>query len=156
MTRKPWDRDRHRSWQLFRSVSVQLADRLDDELQQGHDLALIDYEVLSRLSGAPEHRLRMSDLATEVQVSRSRLTYRIDRLVDVGFVRREECEDDRRGMWAIVTETGQRSYEQARPAHEGSVDDWFFDQIPAADLATFEKSLHRVASKLSLRLGSTG
>ena len=151
MTRKPWDSERHRAWQLFLAVSTQLNERLDDELQQDHELALIDYEILSWLSRSSDRRLRMSELANLVLVSRSRLTYRIDRLVDVGFVRREECEDDRRGMWAIVTGTGQAAYDNAKLVHEGSIDAWFFDQMSPEEQVSFIRILGRVADKLSLR-----
>ncbi len=149
MIPKHWDGDRHRSWQLFLTVSMQLSDRLDHELQQEHELALIDYEILSRLAETPDDRLRMSELATRALVSRSRLTYRVDRLVTVGFIRREECEDDRRGMWAIMTEDGRSAFEKARPDHQRSVDAWFLDQFAPDELASFTNVLARVAEKLS-------
>ena len=56
----------------------------------------------------------MSELAEQVFVSRSRLTYRVDRLTEVGFVVREECQDDRRGLWAILTETGRQAVDGRR------------------------------------------
>lgn len=149
MTSTSWDGDRHRAWQLFLTVSMQLSDRLDHELQQEHEMALIDYEILSRLAEAPDQRLRMSDLAAKALVSRSRLTYRVDRLVDVGYIRREECEDDRRGMWAILTDTGRQSFDGARPDHEGSINAWFFDQFSSDELLSFTTILGRVANKLS-------
>jgi len=146
---KHWDGDRHRAWQLFLTVSMQLSDRLDHELQQQHELALIDYEILSRLAETADDRLRMSELASRALVSRSRLTYRVDRLVNVGFLRREECEDDRRGMWAIMTEDGRKAYEEARPDHQSSVDSWFLDQFAPDELSSFTTVLARVAEKLS-------
>lgn len=149
MIPKDWDGDRHRAWQLFLTVSMQLSDRLDHELQQQHELALIDYEIFSRLAEASDDRLRMSELATRAMVSRSRLTYRVDRLVDVGLVRREECEDDRRGMWAIMTEAGREIYERAKPDHESSIDAWFFDHLTPEELASLTTVLARVAAKSS-------
>lgn len=154
MTSKPWNSDRHRAWQLFQRVSAQLGEQLDHELQQHHELALIDYQILSELSRAPGHRLRMSELADLVLVSRSRLTYRIDRLVAVDHVRREECEDDRRGMWAIATDTGRRAHAAAKPDHEGAVDAWFFDQMSVEELKTCSQIMARVADKLSDRSDS--
>ncbi|MEL6981200.1 MAG: MarR family transcriptional regulator [Actinomycetota bacterium] len=135
---------------------MQLSDRLDHELHQQHEMALIDYEILSRLAEAPDDRLRMSDLATKALVSRSRLTYRVDRLVDVGYIRREECEDDRRGMWAIVTESGRRAFDAARPDHEGSINAWFFDQFSPDELLSFTTILARVADKLAPSPRTTG
>lgn len=154
MTPKPWDSERHELWQLFSAVGVQLTDRLDNQLQQHHDLALIDYEILSALVRASERRLRMSELASHVLVSRSRLTYRIDRLVNVGFVEREECEDDRRGMWAIITAAGNEAYVDASSAHESAIDSWFFDQIAEDQQAVLHQILTRIGDKLSQ--GPTG
>ncbi|MEM9562231.1 MAG: MarR family transcriptional regulator [Actinomycetota bacterium] len=149
MTQQPWERGRRALWQLYQSASRQLSDRLDDELQQHHDLTLVDYEILSELVRAPDQRLRMSDLANQVLVSRSRLTYRIDRLVDVGFVTREECEDDRRGMWAIISERGLTAHVHARDAHEAAIDSLLFDQMSASETETLRRVLGRISTKLS-------
>lgn len=149
MNRRDWGDDRRVTWELFLAVSVQLTERLDNELQQHHELALIDYQILSGLLSAPDRRLRMSELAIDVLVSRSRLTYRIDRLVETGFVVREECEDDRRGMWAIITESGERALDSARVSHEGAIDAWFFDQLPDEEIESMHRGLQRIALKLS-------
>ncbi len=149
MNRRNWGDDQRATWQLFLTVSVQLMDRLDDELQHHHELAMLDYQILSGLLAADTRRLRMSELADDVLVSRSRLTYRIDRLVETGFVVREECEDDRRGMWAIITEAGVAALSAARIGHEAAIDAWFFDQIPDEELDGFRRSLQRIAVKLS-------
>lgn len=149
MTHEGWDSERRRLWDEFSSTWTRLADRLDDQLQQHHDLALIDYQILSALVTAPDRRLRMSELAAHVLVSRSRLTYRIDRLVGVGFVAREECEDDRRGMWAIIDEPGEAAYRRAKVAHEAAIDSLFFDQISDDERTTLSAILGRVAQKLA-------
>lgn len=149
MTHEGWDSERRRLWDEFSSTWTRLADRLDDQLQQHHDLALIDYQILSALVTAPDRRLRMSELAAHVLVSRSRLTYRIDRLVGVGFVAREECEDDRRGMWAIIDEPGEAAYRHAQLAHEAAIDSLFFDQISDDERTTLSEMLGRVAQKLA-------
>jgi DNA-binding MarR family transcriptional regulator len=149
MSRQLWDRGRRTAWKHYLSATAQLADRLDHELHHHHDLALIDFGILEQLSEAPDDRLRMSDLAAQVLVSRSRLTYRIDRLAEVGFVTREECEDDRRGMWAIVTPAGREAYEAARTSHQASIDAWFFDQMTEEELRVCDTVMRRIAEKLS-------
>lgn len=131
------------------SANVQLTDRLDHELQQRSHLNLTDYEILSVLSRSPQQRLRMSDLARQVLVSRSRLTYRVDRLAEVGYVSREECEDDRRGLWAIVTEQGRQALETAQTGHERDIDQWFFDQMDEGELAVVTEVMTRIEAKLS-------
>ena len=149
MSSQSWDFERRNTWRQFLSASARLVDRLDHELQRHHDLSLVDYEILEHLSEAEDARLRMSELANQVLVSRSRLTYRIDRLTEVGFVVREECEDDRRGMWAIVTDTGREAYHSARVAHRSAIDAWFFDQMSDEDGERLRAVMARISDKLS-------
>ncbi len=138
----------HTAWRTFLSAKVRLADRLDHELQTRSNLALTDYEILLALSEAPSHRLRMSDLAREVLVSRSRLTYRIDRLAETSYVAREECEDDRRGLWAILTEVGKNALDSARPGFERDLGQLLFDQMNEQELYVLEQVMSRVKDKL--------
>ncbi len=136
------------AWRTFLSANVQLIERLDQELQQRSNLNLTDYEILSSLAGADNRRLRMSELAREVLVSRSRLTYRIDRLTEVEFVVREECEDDRRGLWAILTDVGHGALEDATPGHVRDVRTWFFDLIGESELEAIGAVMARIDEKL--------
>jgi DNA-binding MarR family transcriptional regulator len=136
-------------WRRFLSANVQLMERLDHELQQRSNLNLTDFEILSVLSQSPGLRLRMSDLAREVLVSRSRLTYRVDRLAEVDFVSREECEDDRRGLWAILTPVGMQALEAAESGHRRDIDNWFFNQINDDELPALEAIMTRIDEKLS-------
>ncbi len=136
-------------WRIFLSANVQLMERLDHELQQRSNLNLTDFEILSVLSESPDHRLRMSDLARQVLVSRSRLTYRVDRLAEVDFVSREECEDDRRGLWAILTPTGSDALEAAKAGHFLDINNWFFDLMTDEERPILEGIMTRIDEKLS-------
>ena len=71
-----------------------------------HGLSGSDYEVLVRLADAGTEGIRMSELAALVLVSKSRLTYRIDRMERRGLVTRRVCDTDRRGFIAEITEHG--------------------------------------------------
>lgn len=135
-------------WRAFLSANMQLLERLDHELQQRSHLSLTDYEILYELAAAPEKRLRMSELAERVLVSRSRLTYRVDRLTGVNYVTREECEDDRRGLFAILTETGEQALVTAAPGHINDIRTWFFDVIDVDELEVIGRVMSRMDEKL--------
>ena len=68
------------AWRSWIAVSLLLPDRLSRDLQSSAGISLADYEILVRLSEAPNRRLRMSELAEATLSSRSRLTHQIDRL----------------------------------------------------------------------------
>ena len=68
------------AWRALIQTTTGLMATLDNELQAAHGLSLGDYEVLVILSEAPEHAMRMSDLASKLRLSPSGITRRIDGL----------------------------------------------------------------------------
>src|SRR5436190_21839498 len=93
------------AWRNFVSALGPLMDSLEADLAP-HGLTLGDYQVLVHLSEAPDHEMRMCDLATRLQLSPSGLTRRLDGLVRMGVVERRPSERDRRVMLAVLTEHG--------------------------------------------------
>lgn len=139
----------HRLWRLFLTASTRLLERLDHELQQRSQLSLTDFDILSMLSNAPANRLRMSELAEQVLVSRSRLTYRVDRLAELDYVTRQECEDDRRGLFAILTDNGAKALAAAAPGHVADIRGWLSSMIEPDERAVLTQVLARVDANLS-------
>src|SRR5210317_986600 len=113
--------DEQASWRAWIEASNTLNHRLSVDLQRQHDITLADYEILVQLSEHPERRMRMSELAQATLASRSRLTHQVDRLVKRGFVERQECELDKRGAFAALTDAGWSAIESAAPDHVASV-----------------------------------
>ncbi len=130
MTDVQWlDEEEQQTWRTWLRHSLLLFDRLDAELRHSHGLGLADYEILVQLSEAPDHRLRMSDLAEQALVSRSRLTHRVDRLVAAGLVERRPCPTDRRGLFAVLSADGQRVLDEAAPTHVEGVRRYAIDPL---------------------------
>ena len=96
-------KDELASWRGFLRVHAALARELDAELIAGHGLPLSSYEVLLTVADAPEERMRMSEIADSVLLSRSGVTRLVDRLERDGLVERIPCEDDARGQYAVLT-----------------------------------------------------
>ena len=140
--------DERSSWRAFFAVACRALDHIDQSLQKQAGMTLTDYEILLALTEAPERRLRMSELADQVFVSRSRLTYRVDRLTDVGFVTREECEDDRRGLWAILTDKGLDALDEATPAHHAVIHSLLFSDLGEGDLDDFVSVLQSMSDRI--------
>lgn len=100
---------------------------LERDLQQKHGLTLHDYEILVRLSEAPERRIRMTELASLSHQSKSRLSHQMTRMENAGLVVRESCDSDRRGQWAVLTEAGWDRLVAAAPDHVESVRRHYID-----------------------------
>ena len=137
-----------RAWRNFVESVSTLTAALEQDLSP-FGLSNGDYEVLVRLSEAEDQRLRMCDLAGELHLSPSGLTRRLDGLVRSGFVERVASADDRRVMFAALTDTGRDKLAAAAPDHVASVRNHFFkglsrDQI--RDLGDiFEKMRQNLA-----------
>ena len=127
---------------------MKIVEKLDHEIQQRSNISLTDYEILSTLMSSASKRVRMSELAAKVLVSRSRLTYRVDRLVDAGLLGREECSDDRRGLWAILTVAGEQTFLQAKAGHEQDIRTWFLDHLDPQETETLKSITNRISDKL--------
>ena len=123
------------AWRGMLRVHSAMVRRLDEELERAHGLPLTSYEVLLRLADAPDGALRMGRLADELFLSRSGLTRLIDRLVKAGLVERTNCESDRRGSFAKLTDEGRRRFDEARPTHLDGVREHFLSKLDDDDLA---------------------
>jgi len=131
------------AWQAFLRASIRLTERLDYELAV-HGLSLADYEILVHLSAEPAGELRMTELAARTLVSRSGLTRRLDRLVESGLVQRRSCAEDRRGVYAVLTDEGRARLQQAAPTHVEGVRRHFISQLRGQDLHALALSLTAV------------
>jgi DNA-binding MarR family transcriptional regulator len=109
------------AWRGMLRVHAATTRQLDTELLGTHGISLSAYEVLLFLADAPGGQLRMSELAEGVLLSRSGLTRLVDRLVRDGLVRRERCEDDARGLNAVITPEGRELFSRARKTHLAGV-----------------------------------
>jgi DNA-binding MarR family transcriptional regulator len=102
-------------WRGFLRVHSALVRELNVELESMHGFPLTHYEVLVHLDAAPCRRLTMGELAQTVLLSQSGVTRLVDRLAQGGLVVREGCSEDRRVMYARLTDDGRRALEDARP-----------------------------------------
>ncbi len=143
------DEEQLKVWRSFLDVNTRMVDVLDQRLRRRHSLALTDYEILTMLAEADGHRLRMSDLASRVLVSRSRLTYRIDQLSKRGVVERVEDQNDGRGTFASLTDDGVALLVEATPLHAADVKSILFDHLSDLDLKAFQLVLQRIQVSLA-------
>lgn len=131
-------------WRSFLGGTTVLMDQLDRDLRNAHGLSLPEYEILVRLSEAPDRSIRMADLAEAIGHSRSRTTHTIRRLEKEGIVARFQCDSDGRGVTAILTDAGYALLEHAAHTHVTGVHDYL---VAAASSKDFE-ALGRIMDQL--------
>jgi DNA-binding MarR family transcriptional regulator len=133
------DDEEQATWRAFLGATRALMDTLDRELQHEAGMPHAYYEILVRLSEAPDHRMRMSELADACGSSRSRLSHAVARLEESAWVRRQDCPTDRRGQVAVLTDEGYRRLEEAAPGHVEGVRRHLFDALSTAQVGELRR-----------------
>ena len=143
------------AWRSYIIASRRLLEAMELDLEN-HDLSMADYEVLAQLSDAPGRRLRMSELAEIAMISKSRLSHRMKVMEAAGWVRREECTEDKRGYFAVMTDKGWKAIVKAAPDHVNSVRNRLVDHLTAKDQEDLSKIFNRVTDKLRDQFNEEG
>jgi len=132
------------AWRGFLRVHSGIVRELNTELELTHALPLAHYEVLLYLDAAPCGKLTMSELAQSVLLSQSGVTRLVDRLVRSGLVVREGCSEDRRVMYARLTDEGREALIEARPTLIEGVRQRFLARFDDAELDVLADAWERV------------
>jgi DNA-binding MarR family transcriptional regulator len=135
------------AWRTFIETVGDLTAALDADLRST-GLTIGDYQVLVKLSEAPERQMRMCDLAEVLQLSPSGLTRRLDGLVRVGWVARQGSTQDRRVMMAVLTDSGFAKLAAAAPVHVASVRRRIFDHLSPEQVHALGTTLGAIRNAL--------
>jgi DNA-binding MarR family transcriptional regulator len=131
--------DEQAAWRSYLFGYRALFDALDRQLQVENGIPHAYYEILAPLSEVEGRSMRMSELATLTYSSRSRLSHAVSRLEEKGWVRREDCETDRRGQLAVLTDAGYEVVLNAAPGHVAAVRRFLIDQLTPEQLRAMKE-----------------
>ena len=137
-----------RAWRAYIAATHLLEDAIDRQLQQDAGMPHLYYSILANLSEAPDGRLRMTDLAEQAKITRSRLTYAVTRLEKDGLIRREDCQWDKRSSFAMLTDEGMAVLERTAPGHVETVRSLLFDQLTPQQVEQLEEIFSGVVQAL--------
>ncbi|MFF5263516.1 MarR family winged helix-turn-helix transcriptional regulator [Actinomadura viridis] len=135
-------------WRAYVDGSIRLNEIMDRDLKTRHGLSTSEYEILVRLSEAPDRRLRMAELAAHASQSRSRLSHTCSRLESKGLVKRDDCPNDKRGVYAYLTDEGFAVLERAARDHVETVRSFFVDVVDPGDLAAVGRAFTAVLKRI--------
>jgi DNA-binding MarR family transcriptional regulator len=111
------------AWRDVLECHARVSCALEKALQREHGLGASEFDVLERLATTDKDHCRMQELAEAVHLSQSALSRLIGRLESDGLVQRVMCTNDRRGIFACLTDEGRSKYEAARPTHRAVLAD---------------------------------
>ena len=138
------DEGRLADWRGFLTAHAVVIETIDREMVAAGVVPLTWYDVLVELAEAPEHRLRLHELAARVVLSRSGCTRLVDRLEAAGLVRREAAASDRRGAYAVLTEAGAAAHRRAWPVYARGIAAHFARHLSEDEAAVVMRVMERV------------
>jgi DNA-binding MarR family transcriptional regulator len=136
------------TWRAFLMAHALLTRRLDEDLRTEEDLTLGEYSALLQVAEAPDHALRMNQLADGIFLSRSGVTRLIDRLEADGLISRSTCTSDGRGSLAVLTEAGQARLRAAAATHLRGIEQYFLAVVPDPELDVLNSSFRAVGERV--------
>jgi DNA-binding MarR family transcriptional regulator len=140
--------EEQRVWRSYLHATALLEDHLDRQLQRDAGMPHIYYGLLVKLAEAPDLRLRMTELAMDAKITRSRLSHAIARLETNGWVRREDCPSDKRGQFAVLTDQGMEVLRRTAPGHVAAVRQALFDRLSPEQQKSLGEIMQIVAEGL--------
>ncbi len=132
------------AWRAFLNTHAVVIELIERELAVAKQLPLSSYDVLLTLLEAPDHRLRMHEIADAVVLSRSGLTRLIDRLEAQGLLVRERSCPDRRVAYAVLTEQGKAALRRAWPVYAKGIELHFTSLLNDTEVRTLTEALEKV------------
>lgn len=146
MTEEP-DAAQLGAWRAFITAHAAVIGRIERDLAAAAVIPLTWYDVLIELYEAPDRRLRLHELADAVVLSRSGLTRLIDRLEAAGLLHREQATTDRRGAYAVLTDTGIAAMRQAWPIYARGIATYFGQHLSDGETRLLTDALSRVLAE---------
>lgn len=148
-----WLDDRQqRAWRGYLAMQARLHAQLNRRLQADSGLSLADFDVLVALTDRPGTPIRVLELAEILQWEKSRLSHHLSRMQRRGLIDREDCPDDARGAFVVLTAEGGRAIERAAPSHVDAVRELVFDGLDADQV----DALARIADTVLERVRADG
>jgi DNA-binding MarR family transcriptional regulator len=133
-------------WRNFLTAHAAVIDRIEDDLSEAEVLPLSWYDVLLALYEAPEHKLRMHELASVILVTRGGLTRLVARIEEVGLLRREPDPDDGRGLYAALTEEGSEALRTTWPVYARGISEHFGRHLTDEEVEILDRAFRRVSA----------
>ena len=129
-------------------------DEIRAAVESEHGLPLEWFDVLIHLEEAPGRRLRMTDLARSLALSKSWLSRRIDVMERAGLITRQAVPSDGRGSYAALTSKGLAVFRRADQTHRAVVERRFTGALPHSLESPLREALLAISDRPDHRDGA--
>ena len=149
------DATQQRAWMSLVAVMLVAMPELERTFRP-HGIVHVEYGLLAALGDIGDEGMRLSDLAAAMNMSPSRLSHRMRKLVDLGYIDLESSDCDGRVSIAHVTDKGRAFVATVAPEHVRDVRRLFFAHLSPRQIEALADALGTVAEHLSDCAGPVG
>lgn len=132
------------AWATFLITANRVHQGMEAAMKEAGLPSLEIYDVLWTLEQSPKYGLRFSDLGERVLLSRSNVTRLAERLEEQGLIERHRCPEDRRGVYAVLTNAGRKTRQEMWKVYGKLIEERFSDLLSTKD----HSDLIRILSKV--------
>lgn len=108
-------------WERLIHLIGEIEAELATALQTDHGLGLTEYRALRALSISPTSELRLQELAAHLRLNQSSVSRMVERLERKELAARDPCPADKRGIYAVLTDKGRRTFRSAATDYEAAL-----------------------------------
>jgi DNA-binding MarR family transcriptional regulator len=138
------EQERLGAWVTLVQVNQVVEAALEQQLRASVGVSLAEFEVLVRLSGTPQGRLKMIEIANLQLASKSGITRIVDRLVQDGLVSREVPPENRRIVYAAITPAGTEALRRGRAVFFEELERTFLRHLNESDVRALRRTLRKL------------
>jgi DNA-binding MarR family transcriptional regulator len=124
---------------IFRLVRRKL--RMATLVDTYPDITSLHFEILHILRD--EGTLHPAKIGEKLLIAKAQMTHLMDKLVDLGFVKREMCSEDRRNINLTLTENGRKMLKEQDDLVINATKD-NMAALTSTELETLSTSLHNL------------
>jgi DNA-binding MarR family transcriptional regulator len=132
------------TWAHFVRAEQFLLEKVEADLKAADMPPLVWYDVLLELARDPDGRLRHKDLHARMLLTKYNLSRLVDRMEAEGLVRRETVDDDARGAYVAITETGRKTQKKMWPVYEEAIFAYFAGHFDETDIDQLKRLLDKL------------
>lgn len=136
------------AWSAFFVAHALSIQRIEAQLQGVAPLSLMEYDVLLNVVRAPQQRVRYSELVARSVFSKSGITRLAKRLEERKFIRREVCQEDRRGAFVVLTEDGEDALRSTWQHYSQEILALFTPAFTIAEAKELERLMEKIINQL--------
>lgn len=143
------DKVQHRTWvrvaKLYSHAFRSLSERLTPI-----GLSVAQYDLLAALVASEPQRLKQSELAAKLLVTKGNISGMLRRMAQLGLVERSGDPLDRRSKRIIITDQGRELFERGQEV-QGVLIAEMFDGIEPEQMRIFEEVVSYLCEKMEHR-----